>query len=82
MTQSHRSHRRLILLSADAWAAAQELAEGTGSSPSQFVEIMLFDLREHMIADATPVEDLPVGVIPISRGLRLRRGRGSHTRGR
>ena len=81
MTQSHRGHRRLILLSAEAWAAAQELAEGTGSSPSQFIEIMLFDFRD-TIADATPAEDLPVGVIPISQGLRLRRRRSSHTLGR
>jgi hypothetical protein len=64
MTQSHHSHRRLILLSAEAWAAAQELSEGTGSSPSQFIEIMLFDLRD-TIADATPAEDLPVGAFPI-----------------
>jgi hypothetical protein len=40
----------VVLLSAKAWAAAEELAELTGARPGQFIEAMLLDLREHTLA--------------------------------
>jgi hypothetical protein len=69
MSQPRHVPPHLVLLSAGAWAAAEELAELTGSRPGKFIEAMLLDLRERM-AEAEPHEDLPAGVIPISRGRR------------
>lgn len=73
MAQPHSTLRRMVLLSAEASSAAEELAEVTGSSPREFIEAMLLDLRERMVAEAEAEESPPAGVIPISRG--QRRGR-------
>jgi hypothetical protein len=73
MTTPNRSHydgRRVVLVSAAAWAAAEELAKLTGSDPGEFIEAILLDTRERMATEAEPHEELPEGVIAISRARR------------
>ena len=66
-------HIHVVVLNAEAWAAAEELTELAGlRAPGELIETMLLDLREST-ADTDPREELPANVIPISRGRRKRR---------
>jgi hypothetical protein len=68
---------RLLPLSAEAWAAAEELGTLAGMSPGQFVENTLIELLGYHgsrpTPDGEPLTSDPSGVIPISRARQKRR---------
>jgi hypothetical protein len=61
------------VLAAAAWAAAEELAEAAGVTPSAFIEIMLRDLYDRAESQPESEQVSQRNVIPISRGRRRRR---------
>ena len=71
-TNAYRVRPRPLLLTPEAWAVAEELAETTGVTSTAVIEIMLLDVRSQI--DLPEPESVSAGanVIPISRG---RRGR-------
>lgn len=73
MPSAYRSRPRILLLKAKAWAAAEELAEAAGVTPSAFVEFMLLDCWERAETEPEPEPEGQPGVIPISRARRRRR---------
>jgi hypothetical protein len=60
------------VLKAEAWAAAEELAEAAGVTASAFIEIMLLDLRDLAEPAREPEPASQCNVIPISRARRRR----------
>lgn len=46
MSSAYRVRPHVLVLAAEAWAAAEELAEAAGVTPSAFIEIMLRDLYD------------------------------------
>jgi hypothetical protein len=77
MGPSQRGVHRLLPLSAEAWAAAEELAAIAGVTSASFVEGMLLELLLHH--RTLPCRDLEPGtpeqsrVIPISQARHKRR---------
>lgn len=72
---AHRARPRPLLLSPDAWAVAEKLAEAAGVSPAVAIELILLDMRRELDVPAPESSPLPAApnVIPISRGRRGRR---------
>jgi hypothetical protein len=80
MPRAYRARPRIVLLSSEAWTAAEGLAEAAGVTPIELIEIMLLDLRDHHAGGLTGSEPVPEpvhqpGVIPISRARRAQRRR-------
>lgn len=46
MSSAYRVRPHVLVLAAETWAAAEELAEAAGVTPSAFIEIMLRDLYD------------------------------------
>ena len=63
--------RRIVLLNPEAWAAAEELAEAAGVTPTALIEFLLLDYRDCLEPEPEPASQR--GVIPISRARRRRR---------
>jgi hypothetical protein len=73
MSSTYRVRPQVLVLEAEAWAAAEELAEAAGVTPSAFIEIMLLDLHDRAESQPESEQVSQRNVIPISRGRRRRR---------
>jgi hypothetical protein len=73
MSRAYRTPPRVLVLEAEARAAAEELAEAAGVTPSAFIEMMLLDLRDRTEPEPEPEPASQGNVIPITRGQRRRR---------
>jgi hypothetical protein len=73
MSSAYRVRPHVLVLAAEAWAAAEELAEAAGVTPSAFIEIMLRDLYDRAESQPESEQVSQRNVIPISRGRRRRR---------
>lgn len=81
MSGAYRVRPRVLVLAAEAWAAAEKLAEPAGVTPSAFIEIMLRDLYDlvesqpesEQVSQPDSEQVSQRNVIPISRGRRRRR---------
>jgi hypothetical protein len=80
MASEYRVRPQVLVLEAEAWAAAEELAEAAGVTPSAFIEMMLRDLHDRTESQPESEQVSRCNVIPISRG-RRRRPRSSRPRG-